>query len=136
MEYQREFLNNLQKKIKNEENISSCLWRLSYSHMHLTISFLKKENINEEKILEIVKKEMGTPIFVSLMNENFKNEINSKYVNNELWFTWERERDREHPHGKVKIFCSGGGVSYGTDEAGSVWWSAKVGEWKLHSYKN
>ena len=135
MDYQRDFLNNLRKKIKNEENVNSCLWRLSYSHMILAISFFN--NINEKKILEIVKKEMTTPIFVLLMNENFKNEVNLKYVNNnELWFAWERERDREHPHGNVKIFCSGGGVSYGTDEAGSVWWSAKVGEWKLHSYKN
>ena len=88
MDYQRDFLNNLQKKIKNEENVNSCLWRLSYSHMILTLSFFN--NINGKKILKIVKKEMTTPIFVLLMNENFKNEVNLKYVNNnELWFTWE-----------------------------------------------
>ena len=28
-----------------------------------------------------------------------------------------------------------GPVSYGTDEAGSVWWSPSVGVWKLHKYK-
>ena len=96
--------------------------------MTITINYFNKENINEKEILEIVKKEMTTPIFVILKNENFKKEINLKYVNNELWITWEHERGREHPHGQVKIFCSGGGVSYGTDEAGSVWWSAEVGE--------
>ena len=58
MDYQRDFLNNFRKKIKNEENVNSCLWRLSYSHMHLTISFFNKENINEKKILEIVKKKI------------------------------------------------------------------------------
>ena len=135
MDYQNQFLNNLRKKIKNEENVNSCLWKLSYSYMKLTISFFNKENINEKNILDIVKKEMTTPIFVLLMNKNFKNEINIKYVNGELWITWERERDCEHPHGKVKIFCSSGGISYGTDEAGSVWWSPSVGVWKLHSYK-
>ena len=44
MDYQRDFLNNLREKIKNEENVNSCLWRLSYSHMKLTISF--SNNIN------------------------------------------------------------------------------------------
>ena len=125
MDYQNQFLNNLRKKIKNEKNVNSCLWKFSYSHMKLTISLFNKENIEEKKNLDIVKKKMTTPIFVLLMNENFKNETNIKYVNGELWITWERERDREHPHGQVKIFCSGGGISNGTDEAGSVFFLNK-----------
>ena len=78
---------------------------------------------------------MKLPTFVRLMTLNFKNEITTKYVNNELWITLERERDREHPHGKVNIFMSAGTISYRTDEAGSVWWSPSVGVWKLHKYK-
>ena len=135
MNYQNQFLNNLRKKIKNEENVNNCLWKFSYSHMKLTISFFNKENIDEKKILDIVKEEMTTPIFDLLINKNFKNETNIEYVNGELWIIWGRERDREHPHGQVNIFCSEGGISYGTDEAGSVWWSPSVGVWKLHSYK-
>ena len=135
MEHQQQFLNNLRKKIKNEENIKNCLWKLSYSHMKLTISFENKDLINEKKNLEIVNKEMVSPIFVLLMNENFKNEKKIKYSEKEIQITWERERDREHPYGKVSIFMSGGGISYGTDEAGSAWWSPSVGVWKLHSYK-
>ena len=132
MEYQKQFLNDLRKKIKNESNIRNCLWSFSYSHMTLKISFVNINSINEKQILEIVKNEMKLPTFVWLMTLSFKNEITTKYVNNELWITWERERDREHPHGKVSIFMSAGTISYGTDEAGSVWWSPSVGVWKLH----
>ena len=49
MEYQQKFLNDLRIKIKNEENINNCLWRLSYSHMTLTISFENRDLINEKK---------------------------------------------------------------------------------------
>ena len=135
MEYQKQFLNDLRNKIKNENNIRTCLWSLSYSHLILKISFVNIDTINEKHILEIVKNEMKLPTFVRLLTLNFKNEITTKYVNNELWITWERERDRDHPHGKVNIFMSAGTISYGTDEAGSVWWSLSVGVWKLHKYK-
>ena len=135
MEYQKQFLNDLRKKINNENNIKSCLWSFSYSHLILKISFENNNAVNEKQILEIVNNEMKLPTFVLLMNLNFKKEISTKYVDNELWITWERERDREHPHGKVNIFMSAGTISYGTDEAGSVWWSPSVGVWKLHKYK-
>ena len=135
MEHQKQFLNDLHKKIKNEDNIENCLWSFSYSHMILKISFLNGNNINEKQILEIVKNEMKLSTFDLLLILKFKNEISTKYVNNELWITWEREQDREHPHGKVNIFMSAGTISYGTDEAGSVWWSPSVGVWKLHKYK-
>ena len=135
MEYQQQFLNALRNKIKNKDNIRSCLWSFSYSHLILKISFVNENAINEKEILEIVNNEMKQPTFVRLMNLNFKKEISTKYVDNELRITWERERDREHPHGKVNIFMSAGPTSYGTDEAGSVWWSPSVGVWKLHKYK-
>ena len=135
MEHQKQFLNDLHKKIKNEDNIENCLWSFSYSHMILKISFLNGNNINEKQILEIVKNEMKLSTFDLLLILKFKNEISTKYVNNELWITWEREQDREHPHGKVNIFMSAGTISYGTDEAESVWWSPSVGVWKLHKYK-
>ena len=135
MEYQKQFLNDLRKKINNENNIKSCLWSFSYSHLILKISFENNNAVNEKQILEIVNNEMKLSTFVLLMNLNFKKEISTKYVDNELWITWERERDREHPHGKVNIFMSAGTISYGTDEAGSVWWSPSVGVWKLHKYK-
>ena len=135
MEYQQQFLNALRNKIKNKDNIRSCLWSFSYSHLILKISFVNQNAINEKEILEIVNNEMKLPTFVRLMNLNFKKEISTKYVDNELRITRERERDREHPHGKVNIFMSAGPISYGTDEAGSVWWSPSVGVWKLHKYK-
>ena len=135
MEYQQQFLNALRNKIKNKDNIRSCLWSFSYSHLILKISFVNENAINEKEILEIVNNEMKLPTFVRLMDLNFKKEISTKYVDNELRITWERERDREHPHGKVNIFMSAGTISYGTDEAGSVWWSPSVGVWKLQNYK-
>ena len=134
MEHQQQFLNALRNKIKNKDNIRSCLWSFSYSHLILKISFVNENAINEKEILEIVNNEMTLPTFVRLMNLNFKKEISTKYVDNELRIIWERERDREHPHGKVNIFMSAGTISYGTDEAGSVWWSPSVGVWKLHKY--
>ena len=135
MEYQTQFLNALRNKIKNKNNIRTCLWSSSYSHLILKISFVNNNTNDEKEILEIVNNEMKLPTFVRLMTLSFKKEISTKYVDNELWITWERERDREHPHGKVNIFMSAGTISYGTDEAGSVWWSPSVGVWKLHKYK-
>ena len=135
MEYQQQFLNALRNKIKNKDNTRSCLWSFSYSHLILKISFVNENAINEKEILEIVNNEMKLPTFVRLMNLNFKKEISTKYVDNKLRITWERERDREHPHGKVNIFMSAGLISYRTDEARSVWWSPSVGVWKLHKYK-
>ena len=134
MEYQTQFLNALRNKIKNKNNIRTCLWSSSYSHLILKISFVNNNTNDEKEILEIVNNEMKLPTFVRLMTLSFKKEISTKYVDNELWITWERERDREHPHGKVNIFMSAGSISYGTDEAGSVWWSPSVGVWKLHEY--
>ena len=124
-----------EKKIKNENNIRECLWSSSYSHMILKISFINKDIVNQKQILEIVTDQMESATFDLLVTMKFKNEITTNYVNNELWITWERERDRDHPHGKVNIFMSAGSISYGTDEAGSVWWSPSVGVWKLHKYK-
>ena len=135
MEHQTEFLNDLRKKIKNESNIRECLWSSSYSHTILKISFINKDIVNQKQILEIVTDQMESATFDWLVTMKFKNEITTNYVNNELWITWERERDRDHPHGKVNIFMSAGPISYGTDEAGSVWWSPSVGVWKLHKYK-
>ena len=37
MEYQKQFLNALRNKIKNKDNIRTCLWSFSYSHLILKI---------------------------------------------------------------------------------------------------
>ena len=104
--------------------------------MKLTISYLNKNDFNESEIIEFIKKTMTTPVFVRLMNENFKKDLKMENYDGEMIIIWERERDRDHPHGKVKIFMSGGGISFGTDEAGSTWWSSSgTSTWKLHSYK-
>ena len=84
MEYQQQFLNALRNKIKNKDNIRSCLWSFSYSHLILKISFVNENAINEKEILDIVNNEMKLPTFVRLMNLNFKKEISTKYVDNEL----------------------------------------------------
>ena len=104
--------------------------------MTLTISYLNKNDFNEAEIIEFIKKTMTTPVFVRLMNENFKKDIKIKHHDSEMILTWEREQNRNQPHGQVKIFMSGGGISYGTDEAGSTWWSSFGSmTWKLHHYK-
>ena len=104
--------------------------------MILTISYFHENSINENEIIEFINKSMTTPVFVRLMNQNFKKAIKIERCNGETWFTWERERDRDHPHGKVKIFMSAHGTSFGTDEAGSTWWSPfGAAVWKLHHYK-
>ena len=136
MEDQLQFLRALRNNIKKKSYVKACLWSASYSHMKLTISYLNKNDFNESEIIEFIKKTMTTPVFVRLMNENFKKDLKVENYDDEMIIIWERERDRYHPHGKVKIFVSGGGVSYGTDEAGSTWCSSfGTSTWKLHSYK-
>ena len=64
MEYQTQFLNALRNKIKNKNNIRTCLWSSSYSHLILKISFVNNNTNDEKEILEIVNNEMKQPTFV------------------------------------------------------------------------
>ena len=61
--------------------------------------------------------------------------IKIKHVDseNELHYIWEHRRDKIHPHGKVKIFCSGG-LDIGRDDSGSVWTRFGFEDWKLYTW--
>ena len=108
---QEKFLKNLKEKIDNENGVDVCLWQLSYSYMKLILCYTNKHLINEKKILDFIKEEMKLETIQKLIvNFDFKNQINIDYLDseNEIRFIFEHKRNKSHPHGKVKIFCSGG----------------------------
>ena len=132
---QENFLSTLKKKIDNEIGVDVCLWQLSYSYMKLIVHYMNKQSIDQPKILNFLKEQMEGETFQELMNFQFKKKIVIKHVDseNELRYVWEHRRDKTHPHGDVKIFCSGG-VDFGRDDAGSVWCRFGFGDWGLHSW--
>ena len=137
MELQSSFLNDLREKIKNEENINSCLWSLSPSRMVLKIYFDNKNLINEKKIIDIISKEMIYSSTFNILREKlrFLKQKEIEHFDNEIRVIWKKERSQEHPDGNVNIFMCCGNISYGSDEAGSVWWSKTPGAWNLESYR-
>ena len=138
MELQSSFLNDLREKIKNEENINSCLWSLSPSRMVLKIYFDNKNLINEKKIIDIISKEMIYSSTFRILREKLKSikQKEIEHFDKEIKIIWKKERSREHPDGKVNIFMSNGLRTYGSDESGSVWYSefGQPGIWHLQNY--
>ena len=132
---QENFLDSLKKRIDNETGVDVCLWQLSYSYMILKICYTNKALINQTDILDYVKEKMISETFQKLQNFRFKKQIKMKHVDseNELHYIWEHKRDKTHPHGKVKIFCSGG-IDFGRDDAGSVWTRFGFEDWELYSW--
>ena len=103
MEVQSSFLNDLREKIKNEENINSCLWSLSPSRMVLKIYFDNKNLINEKKINDIISKEMIHSSTFRILREKlrFLKQKEIEHSDKEIKIIWKKERSREHPDGKL-----------------------------------
>ena len=118
MELQSTFLNDLREKIKNEENINSCLWSLSPSRMVLKIYFDNKNLINEKKIIDIISKEMIYSSTFQILREKlrFLKQKEIEHFDNEIRVIWKKERSQEHPDGKVNIFMCCGNISYGSEK--------------------
>ena len=139
MEVQSSFLNDLREKIKNEENINSCLWSLSPSRTVLKIYFDNKNLINEKKINDIISKEKIYSSTFRILREKlrFLKQKEIEHSDKEIKIIWKKERSREHPDGKVDIFMSNGLRTYGSDESGSVWYSefGQPGIWHLQNYR-
>ena len=78
---------------------------------------------------------MESETFQKLQNLRFKKVIKIKHVDseNELHFIWEHRRDKTHPHGKVKISCSGG-LDFGRDDSRSVWARYSFEDWELYTW--
>ena len=132
---QENFLDTLKKRIDNETGVDVWLWQLSYSYMVFKICYKNKALINQTKILDYLKEEMEKETFQKLQNLRFKKMIKIELVEseNELHYIWEHRRDKTHPHGKVKIFCSGG-IDFGRDDAGSVWTRFGFEDWELYTW--
>ena len=132
---QETFSKSLKKEIDNELGAGVCLWKFCYSYMRLIVCYTNKELINQTKILNFINEQMQTQTFQELVNLKFKKKITIEHVNseNELHCIWEHRRDKTHPHGKVKIFCTYG-LDYGMDDAGRVWSRFGREDWKLHSW--
>ena len=135
VELQESFLNSLRHKFNSESGVDVTLWQLSYSYMKLIVNYTIKEKMNENKQIEILNKEMESDIFKSLIGFGFKKEfkIHDCSSDCEIRYIWECARDKTHPHGNVKIFASdlASSITYGKDDAGSVWTEFGWGKWEL-----
>ena len=105
--------------------------------MVLKIYFDNKNLINENKIIDIISKEMIYSSTFNILREKlrFLKQKEIEHFDNEIRVIWKKKQSQEHPDGKVNIFMCCGNISYGSDEAGSVWWSKTPGVWNLESYR-
>ena len=74
------------------------------------------EFVNENEIVEIINKEMESETFNNLViNFKFKKAFvfKNKLFKNELCYIFEKKRDKNMPHGKVKIWASDYLYNYG-----------------------
>ena len=103
--------------------------------MKFIVNYTNKKLINQTKILNFLTEQMESQTFHKLQNLKFKKSVTIKHLDseNELHYIWEHRRDKTHPHGKVKIFCTGG-VDFGRDDAGSVWTKFGREDWELYSW--
>ena len=135
VEIQESFLNTLREKFKNEPGVDLTLWQLSYSYMKFIICYSNKDELNENKHLEILKEEMEGEIFKLLIDFGFKKEfkLDDYSINFELRYVLECARDKTHPHGHIKIFASNfiKNIDYGRDDAGSTWVRFGFDKWEL-----
>ena len=135
VQLQQSFLNSLRHKFNTEPGVDVTLWQLSYSYMKLIVNYINKEELNKNKQIEILNKEMESDTFKSLIDLGFKKEfkIDDCCYDCEIRYIWECARDKAHPHGNVKIFASDlpSRVTFGRDDAGSVWTKFGWGKWEL-----
>ena len=124
MDSQEKFLKSCKEKIDKKNGVQICLWKLSYSFMKLKIITKDYDFINENEIANIINDEMELETFNNLViNFKFKKAFvfKNKLFKNELSYKFEKNRDKNMPHGKVKIWASNYLYSYGKDAAGSTW---------------
>ena len=121
---QNEFLRSLKDKIDKKNGVKLSLWKYSYSFMRIVVIITGIEKINKHEILKVVSEELKTETFENLVRKfNFKNGfvIKNKLYENKLIYKFERNRDRNRPHGKFNCFGSDPYYDYGHDKAGSSW---------------
>ena len=116
--------NSCKEKIDKKNGVQICLWKLSYSFMKLTVITKDYDFINENEIPNKINDEMELETFNNLViNFKFKKAFvfKNKLFKNELSYKFEKNRDKNMPHGKVKIWASDHLYNYGKDAAGSSW---------------
>ena len=138
VEIQESFLNGLRQKFKGEPGIDVTLWQLSYSYMKFIVCYTNRDDLNENKQIDILNEEMEGEIFKLLIDFGFKKnfKIDDYSIDSEIRYVWECARDKAHPHGYVKIYATDltSGVHFGSDDAGSIWVSFGWGKWELHNW--
>ena len=123
-EIKEEFLDLLKKKIEKKNGVKICLWKFCYSFMKIKVIIEDEKKINKHQILKTVSEEMNSEIFNNLVtNFKFKNGfvIKNQLYKNKLVYIFEKNRDKNKPHGKIKIIGSDPYFDYGRDYAGSSW---------------
>ena len=132
---QESFLNSLREKFKGEAGVDVTLWQLSYSYMKFIVCYTNRNDLNENKQIDILNQEMDSEIFKLLIDFGFekKFKIDDYSIDFEIRYVWECARDKTHPHGRVKIYASNfiKNIDYGTDDAGSNWVRFGFGKWEL-----
>ena len=137
MNTHKKFLKSCKEKIDKKNGVQICLWKLSYSFMKLKIMIKDNELINENEIANIINEVMELETFNNLVIDfKFKKAFvfKNKLFKNKLCYIFEKNRDKNMPHGKVKIWASDYVYNYGQDIAGSMWRKCRFDfnrEWEL-----
>ena len=68
VEIQESFLNSLREKFKGEPGVDITLWQMSYSYMKFIVCYTNKNELKENKQIEILNEEMESDIFKLLID--------------------------------------------------------------------
>ena len=96
VEIQESFLNSLREKFKDEPGVDITLWQLPYSYMKFIVCYTNKNELNENKQIEILNEEMESYIFKLLIDLGFekKFKIDDYSIDSEIRYVWECTREK------------------------------------------
>ena len=108
MDLQEFFLKKLRHNLKQPSGVREVLWKLSYSFMSIIVCYSEdsKHLLDLSNIETIIKSEIESDIFKSLIDYGFVKDFKIKNKQKDIRYKWERVRDKNHPHGKVKIYTN------------------------------
>ena len=118
------FVKFIRKNLKNEDFITSCLWRTTPSQMIIKIDYKFKNDHTEKKVEQFLTQiTSNESVFGHLLSIGFSPDF-LKIVKSdtEIHYVYKKKVVSEHPHGELTPFMGiGGWQTFAHDEAGRTW---------------
>ena len=118
------FVKFIRKNLKDEDFITSCLWKTTPSQMIIKIDYKIKNDRTEKKVEQFLMEiSSNQSVFGELLSIGFTPcFLKIKKSETEIHHVFKKKVVDDHPHGELKPFMSiGGWQTFAHDEAGRKW---------------